>query len=438
MAHPSPTRTVEEHLGEILDLVSPLPPVTLPLAECLGLSLHEDLAALLPAPPFTNSSMDGFAVRAADVAGASAQRPVELPVAGDQPAGPAAASTLAPGTAIRIMTGAPLPAGADAVVPVEQTDQPRGATPLPAAVRVLEPVTTGAYVRHRGEGVPVGAPVMPAGTRLGPAALAAAGAVGYGELSVVRRPRLAVVSTGDELAAPGEALGGGTIPDSNLSMLVALATEWGARVPVAERVGDDPDALRGVLARAVEVADLVVTCGGISAGAFEVVRQALESPAVRFVQVAMQPGKPQGLGRLTGGPRGAVPVIALPGNPVSSFVGFRVLVRPALAALAGRDPHAETLTVQIKAVEAWGSPPGRRQYAPVRLEAPERPGEPFLARPTHRLGSASHLVGSLHLAHALAVVPPEVTRVEAGQTLPAIPLPPWSPELPEQVVPEQR
>lgn len=433
MAHASPTRTVEEHLGEILDLVTPLPAVTLPLAQCLGLTLGEDLAARIPAPPFTNSSMDGYAVRAADVAGASAEQPVTLPVAGDQPAGPTAASILAPGTAIRIMTGAPLPDGADAVVPVEQTDQPRGAAPLPAAVRVLAPVTTGAYVRHRGEGVPVGAAVMPAGTRLGPAALAAAGAVGYGELPVVRRPRLAVISTGDELAAPGEALGGGTIPDSNLAMLVALAVEWGAEVPMAERVGDDPDVLRGVLARAAEAADLVVTCGGISAGAFEVVRQALESPAVRFVQVAMQPGKPQGLGVLTGG----VPVIALPGNPVSSFVGFRVYVRPALAALAGRDPHAETLPVQVTVAVPWRSPTGRRQYAPVRLEAPQRPGEPHLARPTHRLGSASHLVGSLHLAHALAVVPADVTQVEAGQTLPAIPLPPWSPELPEQVAPGQ-
>lgn len=436
MAHASPTRTVEEHLGEILELVTPLPPATLPLAECLGLTLHADLAARLPAPPFTNSSMDGFAVLAADVAGASAERPVLLPVAGDQPAGPSAAGVLAPGTAIRIMTGAPLPHGADAVVPVEQTDQPRGAAPLPEAVRVLEPVAAGAYVRHRGEGVPVGAAVMPAGTRLGPAALAAAGAVGYGELSVVRRPRLAVVSTGDELAAPGEALGGGTIPDSNLAMLVALAAEWGAEVPLAERVGDDPAALRAVLARAADVADLVVTCGGISAGAFEVVRQALESPEVRFVQVAMQPGKPQGLGVLPGGPRGAVPVIALPGNPVSSFVGFRVLVRPALAVLAGRDPRAETLTVPVRAVEAWRSPTGRRQYAPVRLEAPERPGEPYPARPTHRLGSASHLVGSLHLAHALAVVPAEADRVEAGQALEAIPLPPWSPELPAQVVPD--
>ncbi|MDO8119789.1 molybdopterin molybdotransferase MoeA [Isoptericola sp. b490] len=433
----SPTRTVDEHLAEILELVSPPPAATLPLAACLGLTLRADLTARLPAPPFTNSSMDGFAVRAADVAGASAGRPVELPVADDQPAGPRAASVLAPGTAIRIMTGAPLPEGADAVVPVELTDQPRGSVPLPPAVRVLEPVVVGASVRHRGEGVAVGAPVMPAGTRLGAAALAAAAAVGYGELPVARRPRLAVVSTGDELAAPGEALGGGTIPDSNLTMLVALATEWGADVPVAERVGDDPDTLRAVLARAAEAADLVVTCGGISAGAYEVVRQALESPRVRFVQVAMQPGKPQGLGTLAAS-HGDVPVLALPGNPVSSFVGFRVLVRPALAVLAGRDPHAETATVPVRAAEAWRSPAGRRQYAPVRLEPPERPGEPFLARPTHRLGSASHLVGSLHLAHALAVVPAEVTQVEAGQAMAAIPLPPWSPELPAQVAPERR
>ncbi len=295
---------------------------------------------------------------------------------------------LAPGTSIRIMTGAPLPDGADAVVPVEQTDQPPRRRALPATVRVREPVAVDAYVRHRGEGVPVGAPVMPAGTRLGPAALAAAGAVGYGELSVVRRPRLAVVSTGDELAAPGEALGGGTIPDSNLAMLVALAVEWGAEVPLAERVGDDPDVLRAVLARAAEAADLVVTCGGISAGAFEVVRQALESPQVRFVQVAMQPGKPQGLGVLTGGPHGPVPVVALPGNPVSSFVGFRVL-RPPRAGGARRPRPARRDAHRCRSgrPRPWRSPTGRRQYAPVRLEVPERAGEPFLgpAHPPARL-----------------------------------------------------
>lgn len=438
MEHGTVTRTVEQHLDEVLDLVGALPPVTLPLSACLDRTLVGDLAAELPVPPFTNSSMDGFAVRAADVASASAERPVALPVTGDQPAGSAAARALAPGTAVRIMTGAPLPDGADAVVPVEQTDQPRGDTPVPATVRVLEPVAGGAYVRHRGEGLPVGAVVMPAGTRLGPAAIAAAAAVGHGALTVTPRPRLAVISTGDELTAPGESPAAGAIPDSNLAMLVALAGEWGADVPLAERVGDDPDTFDAVLRRAAEVADLVVTSGGISAGAFEVVRQSLESPAVRFVQVAMQPGRPQGVGVLPWSARGKVPVVALPGNPVSSFVSFRVFVQPALAALAGRDPRAETLTVDVVAAEPWRSPAGRRQYVPVRLEAPAGVDGPPLARRTHRLGSASHLVGSLHLAHALAVVPADATEVGAGQVLPALPIPPWSPTLPAPTALAQR
>ena len=205
------------------------------------------------------------------------------------------------------------------------------------------------------------------------------------------------MSTGDELDAPGGTPGLGTIPDSNLVMLTALVAQWGGEVALAVRVPDDPDALRSVMARAVASADLVVTSGGISAGAFEVVRQSLESPTVRFVQVAMQPGKPQGLGTLPGGPRGDVVLIALPGNPVSSFVSFHVFVRPALERLAGRDPAAATARVRVRAAEAWPSPSGRRQYVPVRLDGA---GEPYEARLAHRLGSASHLVGSLHVAHA--------------------------------------
>ncbi len=421
-----PTRTVEEHRDEVLGLLDPLPAVTLPLADCLGLTLARGLAARLPAPLFTNSSMDGYAVRAGDIASASADRPVALPVRGDVPAGAARHTVLEPGTAVRIMTGAPVPDGADTIVPVEMTDQHRGPHDLPATVRIHRALEPGTFVRRRGEAVEVGNDVMSAGAVVTPAALAAAAAVGYADLEVVPRPRVAIVSTGDELAAPGGTPGLGTIPDSNLVMLAALVRQWGGQVALAVRVPDDPDELRSVVSRAVTSADLVVTSGGISAGAFEVVRQSLESPTVRFVQVAMQPGKPQGFGTLPGGPHGRVALIALPGNPVSSFVSFHVFVRPALERLAGRAPAAANDHLQIRAADAWASPSGRRQYVPVRIDGDE---EPYEARLAHRLGSASHLVGSLHLADALAIVPAHVTRVEVGSPLLALPLGPLGPRI---------
>ena len=409
-------RTVDDHRRELLGPVAALPPVTLPLASCRGLTLSADLVARVPVPPFTNSSMDGYAVRAADVAPADVDHPVELPVIGDCPAGAAAGVFLEPGSAIRIMTGAPLPAGADAVVPVEMTDQRLGPGETPRSVRIHQAVLKDAYVRFQGEAVSIGTSVLALGTVMTPAALAAAGAVGHGELSVVPRPRVAILSTGNELSVPGDVLRPGAIPDSNLVMLAALVEEWGGDVTLAERVSDNPPEFRAAIARAVDAADLVVTSGGISAGAFEVVRQSLDSPRVQFVSVAMQPGKPQGFGTLTRGSGEDVPLIALPGNPVSSFVSFHVFVRPVLARLAGRDPLAETTTIEVRVVDGWRSPAGRRQYVPVRLEGPR---EPYDARPTHPLGSASHLVGSLHLAHALAVVPAHVTQVEAGESLSA-------------------
>lgn len=394
---------VEEHLAAVLAGVGPLPATEVALADALGLTLAADVAALLAVPPFTNSAMDGFAVRADDVA----LPPVTLRVAGESAAGPGDLPAVGPGQAVRVMTGGRLPPGADAVVPVELTDQPRGAAPLPDAVRIDQTVPPGRHVRRAGEDVAAGDPVLTAGTVLSAAALAALAAVGHGVVRVHRRPRVAVLATGAELVAAGEAPAPGQIPDSNSLMLAALARAWGAEVTVAGRVGDDPGAFEAALAAVAAGADAVLTTGGVSVGAYDVVRQARGE--LVFAEVAMQPGKPQGRGWVTTPDGRRVPVLAFPGNPVSGFVSFQVFARPLLARLAGRTEPARTRA--FVAAAGWTSVPGRRQYLPVALT------DDGTCRPSHALGSGSHLIASLHLADGLAIVGEDVTAVTAGQTV---------------------
>lgn len=394
-------RSVAEHLGEVLLLGEPLPPQEVPVAVDPMVSLAEPVMAALAVPPFDNSAMDGFAVRARDVARA----PVELAVVGDLPAGRHPEGVLRAGQAMRIMTGAPLPAGADAVVPVEDTDQPPGDAPLPARVRVRTCVDPGRHVRRAGEDVRAGDTVLPAGAAATPAAVAAAVSVGAAAWRVRRRPRVAVISTGSELVGPGEPVGPGRIPDSNLPLLAGLVAQHGGEVVQRQRVADDPDAFLAAVARCA-ACDLVLTTGGVSVGAFEVVRQA-SGPAVEFVSVAMQPGKPQGLGRLRIDGRD-VPLLALPGNPVSVFVSAWLFVRPLLATMGGR-PTA-LATRRVTAAEGWRSPAGRAQYVPARLTVDG------VVR-AHPGGSRSHAIASLHRADAVAVVPAEWDQVRPGDEL---------------------
>nr|NLD40577.1 molybdopterin molybdotransferase MoeA [Actinomycetales bacterium] len=292
--------TVEQHLARITDGVRPLPSEEVPIIDGVGRVLAEPLLALHPVPPFTNSAMDGFAVRAA-----VATPGVWLPVRGDVPAGPVEPAPLEPGTAQRIMTGAPLPEGADAIVPVEDTDQPRGPAPLPERVRIDAAPVAGRFVRRAGEDVAPGAEVLPAGTLLTPAAVAAAISVGHGTARVHRRPRVVVLSTGAELRPAGEPLEPGQIPDSNGPLLAALARGEGAEVLYAASTGDGTEEFAAALHTAL-AADVVVTSGGASAGAFDVVKEVAEPLGVEFVEVAMQPGKPQGHGWLQPAPDGEV------------------------------------------------------------------------------------------------------------------------------------
>ncbi|MDO4899493.1 gephyrin-like molybdotransferase Glp [Actinomyces sp.] len=448
----SPMLPPEEYLARVLSALTPLEPIEVPLAQAHGLVLAEDLRAAVPVPPWTNSAMDGYAVRAVDVVGAHTT-PVTLPVTGDVPAGTSPKS-LAAGTAHRIMTGAMLPDGADAVVRVEDTDQSLGAGPLPPRVEVRATVEPGANVRHAGEDVSVGQVVLRAGTVLKATALAAVAAVGHSVVRAVPRPRVAIVITGAELADAGLDLAAGTIPDSNGPLLSGLVTEHGARPTAILRSGDAPRALAEALRAAAVDADLIVTSGGVSVGVYDpfaalaAARGQAAGPAgggidLATAKVAMQPGKPQGYGSIQAGDGRIVPVIGLPGNPVSVLVSFMTIVVPALARLSAHAAAAELHPLRVggaqttaRAAVGWRSPRGRRQHMPVRLVDPPDPppaGAPsgtIWVAPSHRLGSGSHLVASLSAAQALAVVDADVDAVGVGDpvrllalTNPAAPVP---------------
>ena len=401
-------RSVDEHRRIALEAVSPLEPITLPLLDAAGCVLAEDVTAAWPLPSFDNSSMDGYAVLAADVATASADSPIELAVVDDVPAGYRATERVSPGRAIRIMTGAPLPDGADAVVPVEATDAGT------QRVRIASPVAAGSYIRRAGEDVVAGTPVLEVGTVLTARSIALATAVGRAEVRVHPRPRVVVISTGNELVDPGVPLRHGLIADSNSVMLVTAAREAGATAYRAGPVPDDEDRLMATLDDQLVRADLVITSGGVSMGAYDTVKAVLSRiGTVEFVKVAMQPGMPQGFGVLGDD---AVPIATLPGNPVSAYVSFEIFVRPLIRRMMGfRDVHRPVVSAVCTA--PFDSPAGKTQFARVQLRVED--GR-YVAHPEGAQGS--HILGGLARADALAVVPPEVTRIEAGDLITVIDL----------------
>jgi len=400
----TPLLTVEEHRDRVLAAVALLPAESVALAEGSGRTLAEPVLAAHDLPGFDNSSMDGFAVRFADVEGADAEHPVTLRVVADLPAGTADDPALAPGEAARIMTGAAVPADADAIVPFEDTAG--GLADSLDTVEVLRaPASAGAFIRRRGGDTRTGDTVLSPGERLGPFALSAAAAAGVDTVSVTRRPRVAIVSTGSELVAPGTAPSRGQTPDSNATLLAALVEGADADIELVDRVADDPAGIESVLARATR-ADVVVFTGGVSAGAYEPVRLAL-SDRIAFEKVAMQPGKPQAFGALDDGRL----VFGLPGNPVSVAVSFEVFVRPALLALQGR-AVIDRRSARLTASEAWTTPPGRRQYLPAAIDLVAG-----TVRPATAGGSGSHLAASLARAEAFAIVPAEVSTVSVGDPL---------------------
>jgi molybdenum cofactor synthesis domain-containing protein len=411
-----PLIPLEEARRRVLEGVTPLPTEVVGLEEAAGRVLARPVTSSLTVPPWDNSAMDGFAVLAEDVAAATAEVPAVLRVLGEVPAGGAPDLAVEPGTALRIMTGAMVPAGADAVVPVEETDAAPGQAALPAEVAIRVAARPGANIRRAGSDVRPGALLLPAGAAVGPAAVALLGATGNATVEVHRRPRVAVLSTGDELVPVGEPLGPARIHDSNGPALAAQARAAGAEV---RRLGIARDALPDLLAllrEAVAWADVVVLSGGVSVGAHDHVKPAFSALGTMALwRVAIKPGRPFAFARARDDGR-EVALFGLPGNPVSVYVTFELFVRPLLRALAGHAVVLDRPVRRARLVEPLAGSDGRLTVARVVLEPdPERP-DGLLARSSG--GQDSYMLASLAAANGLAFVPeslPAGAEVEAWE-----------------------
>jgi molybdopterin molybdotransferase len=398
--------SVEEHLAEILATIRPLAPVELGVGDVHGLVLAEDVTAASSLPSFDNSAMDGYAVRVEDVAAATEENPVTLPVTAEVAAGDTGAYTLQPGTSIKIMTGAMLPHGAEAVVPVEWTDGGR------TRVTIRARAEYGHAVRLAGGDAKAGEVLVTAGTMLRPMHVAVIAAAGRGSVLVRPRPRVVVLSTGNELAEPGTPIIPGRIWDSNSFMIAAAAREAGGQAARHAIVPDHPDQVRPAIEAQLARADLMITTGGVSMGGeHDVVKAALQGlGTITFRKVAMQPGMPQGFGTIE-----RVPIFTLPGNPVSAYVSFQVFARPAIGALQAYDGLGlEPVRAELSG--PLSSPPGRRSFARGVLDASRGLVTPLT-------GQGSHQVATLGKANALIIVPEQVTGMAEGDTVEVLVLP---------------
>ena len=383
----------------VLERATPLGAEPVPLRAALGRVLAADVESPHPVPGFDNSSMDGFAVRAVDTLGASAAAPVALRLADESRAGRPAQSSLDRGQAIAISTGAMVPDGADSVVRVEDTSTRNG------RVEVSVEVEPGNNVRRSGDDIKPGAPVLRRGTTIGAAEVGVLASVGTAEVSCARRPRTRVLTTGDELLEPGDAMRPGGVRNSNAYSIPALALGAGAEVVAVETVRDDPAATQTAIEAALQ-GDVAVISGGVSVGEHDLVKAALDALGVEqvFWRVALKPGKPTWFGMAPGGAL----VFGLPGNPVSAMVTFLLFVRPAIRALLGAGQRTERVFAILD--ENLPKPPGRAHAVRCSLELRD---DGWHARPTG--DQDSHVLTSMLGADALAIVPTEGDAPLAGQ-----------------------
>ncbi|MBX7442583.1 MULTISPECIES: gephyrin-like molybdotransferase Glp [unclassified Arthrobacter] len=391
-------RSVADHAAAVVDLLHAVRAAdrteTLPLSQALGRGLVRDITAPVSLPPFANSQMDGYAVRSGDIPDGGADLRIMPPVpAGSRP------QPLEPGTAAPIMTGAMIPAGADAVVPIERAAPDHFVDAGYGASVKLPAVQAGTYVRADGSDIPLGERALAAGTFLGPAQLGLLAALGIPDVEVYRAPAVLLVATGDEVVEPGHTLEPGRIYDANGTLLEAAMRQAGLAVRRAGISTDNPDELRNLLRSKGQGVDLIVTTGGVSKGAYEVVRQAMADQAVEFLHVAMQPGGPQGMGTFDG-----VPFLGFPGNPVSCLVSFEMFLRPALATLLGAP--APRLPLRARLGQALTSPGQKHQ---VRRGSLRADGTVHLEG-----GESSHLMHALAGSNVLVHVPEGVSALAAG------------------------
>ena len=390
--------SVEEARARVLDVVSPLAPLQLALTEAHGCVSAEDVVAAESLPAFASSAMDGFAVRASDIAEATPQSPAELKIVGRAMIGYRPETTVGGGEAMAIATGAPIPSGADTIVPIENAEV------HDEIVRLVEAAPAGRHVRPVGEDVTEGTVLVERGKRLGGPELGLLANAGHPTPLVHPRPRVIVLSTGDELVPPTETPDFGQIRDSNAYTLFGALREVGAIPVLAGIVGDEPDSLKQTVLDYLIQADAFISSGGVSVGERDVVKAAFfRRGDVDFYKVAMQPGMPQGFGHIE-----TKPYFGLPGNPVSVFVSFELFVRPAMLKMMGRTQLDRPEVTAILATEVSG-PKGKMQYARVAVE---RGDEGWIATPTG--GRGSNLISTVARANGLAMIPPGTGTAPAG------------------------
>lgn len=406
---PAGMLSIDEARLRILEAFAPLTTLMLPIQEALGLTLAEDVSASMDLPPFTNSAMDGYAVRTSDTGDAQPGTPVWLRIAGTAAAGQPPQGMVSPGSAVRIMTGAPVPQGADAVVRFEEIDE----SSKSGWIGIQRAVCPGENIRPTGEDAKEGEVVLAAGVRIGPANIGLLAAVGRTRVVVHRRPRVAVLVTGDEVVEPGNPLRPGQIWNSNGPMVAAHIRHCGGEPLLLGVARDTSEAVRASLSQASGV-DLLITTGGVSVGDYDVVKDVLQAEGrIDLWQVQIKPGKPLAFGRI-----GDTPLIGLPGNPVAAFVAFAQFARPAILTMLGRrDVRIPTVPAQL--LDRIDNHGGRRQFVRIRVELKLNG---YVARLAGRQGSG--MLASLARANGLLVIPESCAVAEPGMTFP-VQMPDW-------------